>query len=298
VEGRRVKVAAIRGADPFGQRCVAALQAAGHEVLEVLHPAAGGLEPELRDALAGVEAVALLSGRDAAAGGDTGVREALFALHTNAFSVVRVLLALAGAPQLRGVVYASRADVYGPAGAADAGAPVSEGHPTRPASHAGAARLAAEHYLRLFGQDRRLPCVSLRLAPVYGPGLRGPRELDGFLRDALRGRAPRVPGDGQERRDLVYVSDAADAVVRAATFGVSGEVNVGSGGGHTLLELAAAASHAAGAPAPVVGDAPGRLTPGEPVLDTGRATRELGFVPRTALQTGVAAQLAWMRAEG
>jgi dTDP-L-rhamnose 4-epimerase len=73
-----------------------------------------------------------------------------------------------------------------------------------------------------------------------------------------RGGPPLVLEDGRQRRDLVHVSDVADAIVTSLDWtsavapGTTRSFNVGSGTVHTIGDLAKALSDAASGTAPVV----------------------------------------------
>jgi UDP-glucose 4-epimerase len=54
---------------------------------------------------------------------------------------------------------------------------------------------------------------------------------------AAAGRAPTITGDGRQTRDLVFVDDAVDALVRAGTRGSGLVVNVGTGEQTSVREL-------------------------------------------------------------
>ncbi len=284
-----MKVAVTGASGPLGGFSLPALRAAGHEVVTVWSQAREAGVAALRAALTNVEAVVHLAEYLPE---DTGRPADAFAtLHGNSLGTIQLLEALAAARHLRAVVYSSSFEVYG----LPHDLPIREDHPTRPLSFFGATKLAGEHYVRLFGADRGLPCGSLRLPTVYGPGYG--RALGDFIQRAAAGQPPEVHGDGEGRCDLVYVADAADAIVRALAAGARGEINVGSGTGYRISELAEAVCRVAGIAAP-----PTRLPARKPardyVRDIARAKRELGWEPRTSLDAGIAAQLAWVRGGG
>lgn len=313
--GAAVKVAITGASGHLGQWTIAAVQAAGHEVLglsrhalaaptipglafsaprwlqvDLADPGCGGV---LRDALCDVNAVVHLAGYIPSDTALAASSDAFATLHANVFGAVHLLGALAAAPRLRSVVYASSFEVYG----RPLASPIPESHPARPLGYFGASKLAGEHYVRLFGADRGLHCASLRLPAVYGPGDRLRRAIGNFVRAAAQGRAAEIHGDGEDRRDLVYVADAAEAIVRALGAGADGPINLGSGRGFSILQLAEAVRAVAGLDA-----APQRLPRQKPaldyVLDVERARRVLGWQPRTSLEDGIAAQLAWARGGG
>ena len=80
----------------------------------------------------------------------------------------------------------------------------------------------------------QLKTISLRFFNLYGTKSR----TDGtygamfgvFLAQKLSGLPFTVVGDGKQKRDFTYVSDAVDAIIKAAKSNFSGEIfNVGSG---------------------------------------------------------------------
>lgn len=88
----------------------------------------------------------------------------------------------------------------------------------------------------------KLPCVSLRFFNVYGPRSRTSGTYGAvfgvFLAQKLAGKPFTVVGDGTQTRDFTFVTDVADAVVRAAESDISGEImNVGSGNTYSVNEL-------------------------------------------------------------
>src|SRR6266566_523513 len=129
--------------------------------------------------------------------------------------------------------------------------PVDEDHPLRPADVNGVNKMAGEAYHLLFHDAYGLNTRSLRLTNVYGPGMRIKDARQNFLgiwlRRALEGAAFEVWG-GEQRRELLYVEDAAEAFLIAAlsreTAGLA--LNVGGEAPYTLLALAEALVRANG----------------------------------------------------
>ncbi|MDT0631807.1 NAD-dependent epimerase/dehydratase family protein [Rubrivirga sp. S365] len=116
---------------------------------------------------------------------------------------------LAAAAERAGVArfaFASTINVYGPSAGR---APWTEADPTAPETPYARTKREAEGIVADLAGG-----VVLRLAAVYGPGMRGNyRQLLGALRRGLRV----LPGTGQNRRTLVHVEDAAAAFALAAT---------------------------------------------------------------------------------
>ena len=97
---------------------------------------------------------------------------------------------------------------------------VDEDHPEFPADIYSANKTAAEKYVLIYGRAYGLRVAVVRLSNTYGPraciGNPDLGFLNYFVGLALRGETLRVFGDGSQRRTVVYVDDAVDALLRAA----------------------------------------------------------------------------------
>jgi nucleoside-diphosphate-sugar epimerase len=97
--------------------------------------------------------------------------------------------------------------------------PVDERHPLRPVDVNGVNKMAGEAYHLLFHDVYGIKSRSLRLTNVYGPGMRIKDARQTFLgiwlRRVIEGEPFEVWG-GEQRRDLLYVDDAAEAFLYAA----------------------------------------------------------------------------------
>lgn len=94
------------------------------------------------------------------------------------------------------------------------------------------------HWSQLYG----LPAVSLRLFNVYGPRSRTAGTYGAvfgvFLAQKLAGKPMTVVGDGSQTRDFTFVTDVADAMIKAAESDIDGECfNVGSGNTYSVNHL-------------------------------------------------------------
>lgn len=247
----------------------------------------------LRGGLAGVRAVVHLA---AFVPGDTGAMapaDAQGSLATNVAGTARLLEGLASIESLRGLVHASTFEVYGSAPAG----PIAEEHRTEPLTFHGAGKLAAEKYVALFGADRGVACCSLRLSALYGPGARRRHAVNDLLRAAAAGDPLAVAGDGTRRCDAITAADAAEAIRLALEGSARGILNVGSGGGHSLLDVARTLARVSGGALPIGRCEPDTTATGA-VLATDRIRGRLGWAPSCCLEDGLRAQLDWIRREG
>lgn len=193
---------------------------------------------------------------------------------------------LAGAKRF---VLASAAAVYGETPSA----PVGEEMALDPLSPYGAAKAAAEMYVRAFA-SAGLDGGSLRLFNVYGARQRPDAAYSGVITlfaDRLRrGQPLAVFGDGAHTRDYIHVSDIARAFLRALNCkeALRGRAfNIGTGQAISLLQLAETMGRVLGA-APVIQTQPERAGDiRHSWADTARARRVLGFSAEVDIAAGL-----------
>lgn len=108
-------------------------------------------------------------------------------------------------------------------------------------------KVAGEKLCKMYTDLYGLPTVIFRYFNVYGE--RAPRKgqyapVTGiFLRQLAAGESLTVVGDGEQRRDFVYVGDVANANIMAAISNPDPEAfgqvyNVGTGKNYSILEIA------------------------------------------------------------
>jgi nucleoside-diphosphate-sugar epimerase len=167
-----------------------------------------------------------------------------------------------------------------------------------PVSPYSASQVAATHYCVMLQRYLRFPAVTIRPALIYGPAQSAQFFIPSLIQHCLRGRDFEMTS-GEQARDLVYVDDAIDALIRASVADSLGGqiINVGSAKEYRLLDVAQAVRTAAGANIGLhVGAAPDR--PAEIqhlVCNADKAKALLGWAARTDLQSGLARTIAWYR---
>lgn len=99
--------------------------------------------------------------------------------------------------------------------------PVNEDVPDRPLTVYCRHKLIAEGDLKIAAAEGVVRGVSLRLPNLYGPGARAASDdrdvVNRAIRAAMRGEALTVYGSGNYLRDYLFIDDAIDAFVAAAT---------------------------------------------------------------------------------
>jgi UDP-glucose 4-epimerase len=195
---------------------------------------------------------------------------------------------------LRRIVLASSAAVYG----APPILPMREDMSPAPESPFAAAKLAAEHYARVYHGMFGLETVALRCFHVYGPRQDPSPRYSGVISkfsDALlKKQAPVIFGDGGQTRDFVFVQDVVQAhlkAMEAPAAAVSGRVfNVGTGRRASLLEALGALEALAGRAGPPPEFRAARAGDVRDSLSDITAAREaFGYAPAFDLRGGLRA---------
>jgi GDP-L-fucose synthase len=162
----------------------------------------------------------------------------------------------------------------------------------------------AQAYKKQYGLDS----CHLILTNLYGPGDSYNPERSHVVAALVRkfveaemAGAPSVEvwGTGRPVREFIYVEDCADAIVLAAERynDAALPLNIGTGVGTTVRELADAVSAASGYQGKLVWNADKPDGAAKKVLDVTRMRQALdGWGPPTDLRAGLAKTVAWYRA--
>jgi UDP-glucuronate 4-epimerase len=191
------------------------------------------------------------------------------------------------------VVFASSSSVYGQ----DSEVPFQEQDPCRsPMSPYAASKRAAELSAFNFFHLHRIPVTCLRFFTVFGPRQRPDLAIHKFVSAIAGGEPIELYGDGSTARDYTFVDDLIDGVVaaidRPADFRI---YNLGGSRATTLARLVEIIS-ATLQQSPRIAWKPEQ--PGDmrrTLADLSLAERELGYLPKTSLEEGIARFVAWWR---
>jgi UDP-glucose 4-epimerase len=180
--------------------------------------------------------------------------------------------------------------------------PVDEHHPLQSESIYAANKLAAENYHLIFGTLCGMKITVLRISNPYGPmqpkRTRGYGIANRFIQAAAAGEKLTVFGDGEQRRDYLYIDDLVDALLRSAWSEAARNkiYNIGTRDATSLLEFAELAIAEAGRGEIVRVPWPEDCR----VIETGDywseislAERELGWKPLTGIRAGIASSVAF-----
>ena len=179
--------------------------------------------------------------------------------------------------------------------------PTPENAPVGGETVYGLTKVDQEKLVLLWGKQIGIPTVALRYSCTYGPRQSIFNPYTGviaiFCTRLLNNLPPVLYEDGEQTRDFSFVEDIARANLLAAeTDALDGlPVNVGSGRGVTIREIAEQISSALGIRIPA--EAKGEFRPGEMRhLTSGTdRIRAAGYAPQVDLATGIGRYLDWIR---
>ena len=210
-------------------------------------------------------------------------------------------------PNVRPVEQLRRGDwaVHCPkCGKATTSVPTPEEAPIGGETVYGLTKVDQEKLVLLWGKQTGIPSVALRYSCTYGPRQSIFNPYTGviaiFCTRLLNDLPPVVYEDGEQTRDFSFVEDIARANLLAATTDkLDGlPVNVGSGKGVPIREVAEQISEALGISIPP--ETKGEFRPGEMRhLTSGTdRIRAAGYQPQVDLAEGIGRYLEWIRAQG
>lgn len=197
-------------------------------------------------------------------------------------------------------IYSSTRGVYGSV----ANLPADEEAPTNPKGLYELSNLTAEKIIKFYGDVHGLKIINLRLSNIYGERAQMLHAKFGvvnwFIRLALEGKTISVFGDGQIKRDFLYIDDCVDSMIQAAVLpSTYGETfNIGNDAYCTFLELVKTIISVTGSGswefAPF---SPERAVqePGDFFPDITKIKKATGWYPRVALQEGIARTVRFYR---
>lgn len=184
------------------------------------------------------------------------------------------------------IVFASTSAVFAP----DAPVPFMEEDGGQPNLPYGIAKYACELYIRNAG----LSYTILRYGNVYGPRQVpiGENQLIPHCIRYLKGLEPDfgINGDGEQRRDFIFVEDIADANLRLGGIKAKGTYNIATGVGTSVNQVCRMLANIADKPVLFPHHAAKRGETRDSILLVQKAGR-VGWRARTTLQQGL--QATW-----
>ena len=208
-------------------------------------------------------------------------------IQTNLIPSVHLLNAMQKEGIGRIIFISSGGAVYGPSRYL----PLDESHPTNPVVPYGITKLGVEKYIQMFEHLYGITGIILRVSNPYGARQRpesGQGAISTFIHRALKNKELEIWGDGNVVRDYLFIDDVATAFERAVRYeGPERIFNIGSGQGKSLNEIISILEILLGQPLKknYINSRPYDVPVN--ILNTSRATRELGWSPSVSLNDGL-----------
>jgi dTDP-glucose 4,6-dehydratase len=226
---------------------------------------------------------------------DRSIDDAAPFLRTNVLGT-QCLLDAARAARVPRFVQVSTDEVYGTLQPDDP--PFRETNPLAPNSPYAASKAAADLLVRAAHHTFGLDALITRCSNNYGPNQFPEKLIPLFITNAMADIPVPVYGDGRQVRDWIHVLDHCRGIESALRRGRAGEVyNFGGRSERSNIDVARAILALCGKPEGLirhVDDRPGHDR--RYAVDCTKAEGELGWRPSVAFDEGLAATVAWYRA--
>lgn len=196
---------------------------------------------------------------------------------------------------VKSFVQISSSEVYGSAQYT----PMDETHPTFPHSTYAVSKLAADRAAFSLHKEHGFPVVIIRPFNSYGPRFTQPYIIPEIIKQ-ISGKSKILKlGNIKATRDFTFVSDTADAIIRASSErkAIGEVINVGSGSDISILDLAKKITKLSNQKITIKYDK-ARLRPydvNKLVCNNKKAKRILNWKPKTSLDEGLKKTLEWSR---
>lgn len=199
---------------------------------------------------------------------------------------------------VRRLVHTSTSETYGTARFT----PIDEGHPLQGQSPYSATKIAADKLAESFACSYELPVVTLRPFNTFGPRQSARAVIPTIISQIAAGKSEIALGSLSPIRDFTFVKDTVDAFIAMARASLApGElVNVGSGVGVTIGEVAALIQELMGTTVPVR-EEEDRIRPAKSevmqlLCANAKAAAQLDWHPRYSLAAGLQETIAYVTA--
>ena len=182
-------------------------------------------------------------------------------------------------------------------------APFTENHPHKPNSPYSASKASSDHFVRAFNETFGLPTLITNCSNNYGPRQFPEKLIPLMILNAISDKNLPVYGTGSNIRDWLHVEDHCDAISCVLHRGLPGQsYNIGGRSERTNLEIVQAICLILDEIRPretgpyselirFVTDRPGHDF--RYAIDTTKIEREVGWLPRQELGTGLFNTVQW-----
>jgi len=154
--------------------------------------------------------------------------------------------------------------------------------------------LQCQAYEKQFGKGK---CSIVRPANVYGPYDNFDPEnamvIPSLINRAMSGERPlSVWGDGSPIRDFIYTDDVADGMLEVVKQGYNKPINLGSGKGVSIKEIATSIANKMPDKCEIIWDTSKPAGDVKRIMNTERA-ESIGIKPKISLDEGIETTIKW-----
>jgi UDP-glucose 4-epimerase len=198
------------------------------------------------------------------------------------------------------VFFSSSRMVYG----LPVSSPMTEEHPTSPASMYGIHKLTAEKYYLAYAKDHNIRTVIGRITNPYGVRQQikhSKYSIPGwFMRLAMEGQTIKIFGDGNQIRDYIYIEDLVEAILGLmATDGSAGQIfNIGSGVATNFKDMVETIVSKVGSGEVEYVAWPEdykKIETGDAAVDISKLSQVTGWAPKVSLEEGVSRMIDYYK---
>jgi UDP-glucose 4-epimerase len=213
-------------------------------------------------------------------------------IRTNVLGTQHLLEALKSAPSVKRFIFASTADVYQP----QEGPNIEDETPLGRFNIYGVSKLFGEELIRYYTKiSPEVTFVIARLFNTYGPGETNPHVIPDIL-TYMRDSNNLMLGNVESKRDFIYASDVAEALIALSDESVPATVlNIATGEEYSVRELVQTIAEITGRDLEIVQD-PDRFRPSERshlLGDISKICQLTQWRPKHSLKDGLTKLLEW-----
>lgn len=175
---------------------------------------------------------------------------------------------------------------------------VTEDQPLCPTTPYGVTKATAEMMVRAYNRSFGMDIIALRVCAIYGPGQVMPEYIRDVIRAAKAGEPFIMERGGDHRYNLAYVTDVADASIKACFTDKKSDMavyNITSGYQPTLGEIADIVRKAF--PGSEISVGPGTMEGWDVrgFFSIEAARRDLDYEPKVSLEDGMNKYIEWLK---
>jgi len=190
------------------------------------------------------------------------------------------------------VVFTSNSGIYG---SSSDGSPINENSTNNPTTPYDANKLVSEYYCKIYHNIYAVKSTVVRFATVYGERQTVNEKLNWrpvvatFVKNLVNDEEVEINGDGNQTRDLIYVKDAVQGVIKAME---SSEENadiflLSNNKETSVNEILHATEAVVGVKARIKHTDPLKGDIRRMRYDNSKAKQKLGFEPKYAIKEGI-----------